>query len=106
MTKREYDISDVRLVKDTKAKTGQSIRAIAKNLGYPKSVVGRWVKDPIEYGRKYSFRDAKRKKPWLTEKERRKFMRMEHQILHEPIRKQSDFIITVDDDDTYTLGYM
>lgn len=109
MTKKktkEYTIEDVKSVKRLRERTGESVRKIAKRLSIPKSVVGRWIKEPVKYAQKYSFRDAKRRKPWLTERDRRRFLKMEQRILNEPIKKQCDLIIVVDDDDTYTLEYM
>lgn len=104
---KEYSSTDVRGVKWLRTTTGKSIRAIAKETGIPKSVIGRWIKeDEIVYVRKYDFRDVKRKvRENLTKKDYEKFLKIENKILHNPIGKQSELTIEYYDDDDGEGGY-
>lgn len=106
-TIKEYSSTDVRGVKWLRATTGKSVRAIAKETGIPKSVVGRWIKeDEIVYIRKYDFRDVKRKVRYnLSKEDYEKFLKVENKILHNPIGKQSELTIEYYDDDDGEEGY-
>lgn len=53
MTKKKYTSKHVSSVNDMKDLYGWSVRKIAKETGIPKSVVGRWTKNPKEWQEKY-----------------------------------------------------
>ena len=61
--KTVYTAQQVQVMSDMKAEfPGLSIRKMADMTGVPKSVVGRWVKDPIVWKRKYVFNVPKQVK--------------------------------------------
>lgn len=111
---KEYSSDQVKAVFTIRKTTNHSIRSIAKMMGIPKSVVGRWVKhDPddkrqMKYIRKYDFRDVKRKvKTNMSKKDLEIFMNMENRILHAPIATQSELTVEwYDDYGTYSVGYL
>lgn len=81
MTKREYTIKEIRAVV-AEHKAGKSIRNISEFWDIPKSVVGRWVKDPEHWKQTYRFRDVERK---IQDPERRaKYRRAVHKFRSEP----------------------
>lgn len=103
---KEYDSLDVRYAQKLRKK-GLSIRKIGKQLNIPKSVIGRWIKeDERTYIRKYDFRDVKRKvKSNMSQKDFETFQKMEHNILHAPIGRQSELTVEYYDDDDGEGGY-
>lgn len=103
---KEYDSLDVRYAQKLR-KQGLSIRKIGKQLDIPKSVIGRWMKEGERvYIQKYDFRDVKRKvKGNMTQKDLKKFRKMEHNIIHKPIGRQSELTVEYYDDDDGEGGY-
>ena len=53
MTKKKYTSTQVDTIKNLKDEFGWSVRKIAKETGIPKSVVGRWTKDPKTWKENY-----------------------------------------------------
>ena len=53
MTKKRYTSGQVDTVKGMKDEFGWSVRKIAKETGIPKSVVGRWTKEPKVWKENY-----------------------------------------------------
>ena len=61
-TKKKYTSDHVDTVKGMKDTFGWSVRKIAKETGIPKSVVGRWTKDPKTWKEKYRWNVPENKK--------------------------------------------
>ena len=77
MTRKKYTADHVEGVKIMKDTFGWSVRKIAKETRIPKSVIGRWTKDPKEWKEKYRWNvperiDLSLKKQKALEKFRKK----------------------------------
>ena len=101
--RKEYNERQVDIVTGLQKEFGMSVRKIAKETGIPKSVIGRWVKDPVKWRRQYSFRDGYREvKSRMNKTLFKKFQKAQDRILNKPHGKQSTLKIKfIDDDDNF-----
>ena len=88
-TMTTYSITDLNRALGGKA-LGLSVRATGRTLDIPKSVIGRWFKDPDLYTQKMQFKAvAKAKvKGGASKKDMVKFRRFRKRILENPIGEQ------------------
>jgi transposase len=89
---------------------GLSIRHIAKDLGIPKSSVGRWVQDPDYYRQSMQFKSVgkemrdvpehmiKRQTKLGPQSDYDKYRRFKEKILKNPIGRQRELNVTYNDE--------
>ena len=69
MSKRkQYTSNQIDTIKGLKNEFNWSIRKIAKETGIPKSVVGRWTKEPKVWKEKYRFNIPEKSRKGMSEK--------------------------------------
>ena len=89
---------------------GLSIRRIAKDLGIPKSTIGRWVKDPDYFRQNMQFKTVGRKikehPEHLIKRDTKqgrlsdydKYRKFKERILKNPIGRQRELEVTYNDE--------
>ena len=99
-----YGITDLNRALGGKA-YGLSVRKVGRDLNIPKSVIGRWFKDPDLYTQKMQFKAAGKGKVigGASEKDMKSFRRFRERILKDPIGEQRKLRIHYDDDTKKTV---
>lgn len=83
MSKKTYTSAHIDAVKGLREAFSWSIRKIAKETGTPKSVVGRWVKDPEVWKEKYRFNVPEKTKKGMSEKRRKSLEKFHKKVAKE-----------------------
>ena len=84
-----YTLTDLNRALGGKA-WGLSVRATGKAMDIPKSVIGRWFKDPDLYTQKMQFKEVTKLKGMggASQKEMKSFARFKKRILENPMGEQ------------------
>ena len=99
MVKRKYTKEEVNAAQVLLRKN--SVRETARKMDIPKSVIGRWKKNPAQWSQKYQVTtEFEKHKAKLSKKEIRAFHKAKKEIIIEhPSPARESLIYTVDTDD-------
>lgn len=106
MSKRKYTVGQVDTISGLKAEFGWSVRKIAEETGIPKSVVGRWTKDPEIWKQKYQITAQKAKSNKLSPKVRKQLRKAIKHVSDPAKPTRHKLHLTIyEEDDTYSFNY-
>lgn len=96
---KEYTLSHLSRALGGKA-LGMSVRETSKRIGVPKSVVGRWFKEPDRARQAMEFKSVARvmRGQGVKDADMKKFQRFKKRIMHSPQGEQRRLTITYNDE--------